>query len=203
MRFFEYLLFAGLAAASAVPRQAPPTTPKKSITIEDGIKLTGSACEGTTDIIIGEERETVTFGFNDATIALGDGLQFKECRISMNVKYPPGCFKANLNATHHGFAEAKGGGFATLGSVYTLSSSMFPVKKGKPFQGKPFDIGSDFVDVDTIPANLGPRMPRTVNISVRFNIGVAPPGKENAVATMALDHLTLTLANQEACPNGK
>jgi len=208
MRLLAALFFSSLAAASALPRKsgsiANSQTPQNITIVDNSIRFRGDACEGARapDVVVGLEKETVTFGFNGALVALGDGATDMSCSISMKIQYPPGCAKANLKATYLGFVQADRGASTSIQSWYTLSTGehLFPPKK--PFKGPKFANGSDLQNEDLIEADISKQQPHLVEVFAQFKIGVDANGRKDAVATMTVDHLTLTLVNRQigVCP---
>jgi hypothetical protein len=191
------LLFSTLAAAS--PLLLPRQSAGNIIIIESSIKASGTACPSGTDIVVGTEKQAVTFGLNSAVVALGDGPRDKTCTVTFNIQYPAGCAaKANIRATHLGFAEVQNGAATTLQGWYTLSTgrTLFPGEKR--FQGRPWDQpgGSDFKNEDVLVADVAANQPRVASVFVQWKIGVRDNGRKGAVATMAVDHLTLNIVDQ-------
>jgi hypothetical protein len=191
MRLLAPLLCLANASVALRPRQSSNI---QNITVdESSIRVSGCACPSGTDIVVGHEKNTVTFGLNSAVIAIGSGRRDLSCSITMNIDYSDGCnATADLKATYLGFAEAKNGASASIQTWYTLSTGGHLYPGVESFQGAPWDRGSDLKKEDIV-SDVAAVNPRQVRMFAVFKIRVADNGRPDAVATMAIDHVTLTI----------
>jgi len=88
--------------------------------------VSGNGCpQGTFTSSISIDGQTLTYGFDDYSVSVGQGAppdsREKTCDVTIRIRFPQGCTNARISSTYHGFAQLEQGVTGTFASQYNLS----------------------------------------------------------------------------------
>lgn len=123
MKSLTTLLLLPLAYASPlITRQTALSEPAQLVSFS----ATGPGCPSDSySVDITEDGTVITYGFSSYHVEVGLGAPSEErekhCDITLGVRFPVGCTKADFKSTYHGYVQLDDGVTGTFGSQYSLS----------------------------------------------------------------------------------
>lgn len=130
MKTFTLALLAAYAAANPIQVRdvgdVAADVPDK-VTIGSS-SYSGTGCpQGSVSTIISDDKTVITFGFDRFQAVIGprsnQNDKTKNCRLALNLRYPPGFQMSIMQATYHGYVRLDDGVTADFFSSYFFSQA--------------------------------------------------------------------------------